>query len=185
VGEDRGSNGLNVVVTDNGSSLNTLDDWLTGDWGGDSVWDGLGNVDGGGNLNNLFNWLDDIIGDIVGPGNLVGLVDNVGLLLDSDDGGVDLGCSTESSWDGNVKVGDCWLEDLSGVACADNGRGAVWSWDCDWGSGNSGTVRGGSQEGSGWGSTASSGEECKDDLKKNENFLLFIIKKNFLWFERY
>jgi len=189
VGEDGGSDGLNVVVTDDGSSLNALDDWLTGDWGGDSVWDGLGNVDSGGDLNNLLDWLDDIIGDIVGPGNLVGLVDNVGLLLDSDDGGVDLGGSTESSWDGNIKLGDCWLEDLSGVAgnvgglaqmnlladlsgclvdggdgCADNGGSAVWSRcsNCNWGS-SDGAVGGGSQDGAGWGSTASSGEKSEDD----------------------
>jgi hypothetical protein len=196
MGNDGGSDGLNVVVTDDGSSLDTLDDWLTSNWGGDSVWDRLGNMDSGGDLNNLLDWLDDIIGDIVGPGNFVGLVDNVGLLLDSDNGGVDLGGSTKSSWDSNVKIGDCWLEDLSGIAgdvgglsqvnlladlsgclvdggdrCADNGRSAVWGRDCNWGSSNcnwgssnGSAVGGSSQDGAGWGSTASSGEESKDDL---------------------
>ncbi len=196
MGNDGGSNGLNVVVTDNGSSLNALDDWLTSNWGGNSIWDRLGNMDSGGDLNNLLNWLNDIIGDIIGPGNLIGLVDNMGLLLDSDDGGVDLGGSTESSWDGNVKIWDCWLEDLSGIArdigglaqvnlladlsgclvdggdwCANNSRSAVWGWDCNWGSSNgnwgssnSSTIGSSSQDGSRWGSTASSGEKSKDDL---------------------
>ncbi len=116
IGEDGGSDSLDVVVTDNGSSLNTLDNWFTGDWGRDRVWDRLGNMDRGGDLNNLLDWLDDLIGDIIGPGNLIGLVNNVGFLLDSDDGRVDLSSSTESSWNGNVKVGDCWLEDLGGIA---------------------------------------------------------------------
>ena len=114
--EDGGSDGLDVVVPDDGSTLDTLDDGLTGDGGGDGVWDGLGDVDGGGDLNDLLNGLDDIVGDIVGPGDLVGLVDDVGLLLDGDDGGVDLGASTEGSGDGNVEVGDGGLQDLSGVA---------------------------------------------------------------------
>ena len=111
-----GSDGLDVVLPDDGSTLDTLDDGLTGDGGGDGVGDGPGNVDGGGDLNDLLNGLDDIVGDIVGPGDLVGLVDDVGLLLDGDDGGVDLGASTEGSGDGNVEVGDGGLQDLSGVA---------------------------------------------------------------------
>lgn len=191
-GKDGLSDGLNVVVADDGSSLNVLDDGLAGNGGGDGVWDGPGNVDGGGDLDDLLDWLDDIIGDIVGPGNIVGLVDNVGLLLDGDDGGVDLGGSTESSGDGNVKLGDGWLENLGGVAGnvgggskvnlladlgwglvdggdggSDDGGGAVGSWGRDGGSdgqgGSDGSVRGGGEESSGWGSTASSGQECEDD----------------------
>ena len=200
-GDDGLGVGLNVVVVNDGSSLNTLDDGLTGDGGWDSVWDGPGNVDGGGDLNDLLDWLDDIIGDIVGPWNLIGLVDNVGLLLDGDDGGVDLGGSTESSGDGNVKLGDGWLEDLGGVAgnvgggskvdlLADLGWGLVdgGDWGSDDGGGavgcggrdgggdggsNGGSVGGGdgssvrgSAEDSRWGSTASSSQECEDDLRK-------------------
>ena len=183
-GKDGLSDGLNVVVADDGSSLNVLDDGLAGN--------------GGGDLDDLLDWLDDIIGDIVGPGNIVGLVDNVGLLLDGDDGGVDLGGSTESSGDGNVKLGDGWLENLGGVAGnvgggskvnlladlgwglvdggdggSDDGGGAVGSWDRDGSSGDGhggsdGSVRGGGEESSGWGSTASSGQECEDDLQKNK-----------------
>jgi len=116
VGNDGLSIGFNVVLTNDWGSLNVLDDWLALNWGWDSVWDGLGNVDGGWDFNDLLNWLDDIIGDIVGPWDIVGLVDNVGLLLDGNDGWVDLGGATESGWDGNVELWDGWLEDLSGVS---------------------------------------------------------------------
>ena len=116
LGKDWLSIGLNVVVANNWGSLNVLDNWLALNWGWDTVWDGLGNVDSCWDLNDLLNWLDDVIRDIVGPWDFVGLVDNVGLLLDGDDGGVDLGGSTEGSWDGNVQVWDGWLQDLSGVS---------------------------------------------------------------------
>ena len=109
-GKEGSSHGVNVLVLDDGGTLNTLDDWLANNGGWDGVWDGLGNVDWGGDLNDLLNWLDDIIGNIVRLGDLVGFVDDVGLLLDGDNGRVDLGGAPESGGNSDVEVGDGWGE---------------------------------------------------------------------------
>ena len=122
-GKEGSSHVVNVLVLDDGGTLNTLDDWLANNGGWDGVWDGLGNVDWGGDLNDLLNWLDDIIGNIVRLGDLVGFVDDVGLLLDGDNGRVDLGGAPESGGNSDVEVGDGWLENLSGVS-GDVGGGA-------------------------------------------------------------
>lgn len=187
--EDGGlGNGLDVVVSDNWGSLNVLDDGLTSNGGWDSVWDWPGNMDWGGDLNNLLDRLDDVIGDIDETGHVVGLLDDVGLLLDGHDGGVDLGGAAESAWDGDVQVWDGRLQDFGGVSgdvgggaqvnlladdggclldggdgCADDSGRAVGSGHGDGGGNGDGAVRGGGQELSGRSSAASSGEKCEDD----------------------
>jgi len=152
-----------VSVLDDGSGAGDLDDVLTLDWVW--VWHGvrLGDVHGGGHLDDLLNVLDDVTGDGVWLLHVHGLVDDEGLLLDLDHGWVDLLGALESGWHSNADVWDGWLQDLGGVAgnvgllavvhllgdllwglgnghsgLASNVGGVVWGWHADgsWGSSN-------------------------------------------------
>ena len=73
---------VGVVVSDNGSSLDLLDDGVTLNGSGHFNGNGFGHMDGSGHLNDSLDVLDHIIGDIVGFLNGDGLVNGVDLLLD-------------------------------------------------------------------------------------------------------
>jgi len=102
-----------VCVLDDWGSAVDLDDVLSLDWVGvwDSVW--LGHVDWSGHLDDVL----DVLGHIVWHGvwllNMDRLLDDVGFLLNGDNGRVDLLGALQGSWhlDGNVRDG--WLDDFS------------------------------------------------------------------------
>merc|ERR1712029_302783 len=91
---------VGVVVSDNGSSLDLLDDGVTLNGSG------LGHMDGSGHLNDSLDVLDHIIGDIVGFLNGDGLVDGVDLLLDLDNSGVDGLGALQGGGHGDLEVRD-------------------------------------------------------------------------------
>merc|ERR1712122_250299 len=99
---------VGVVVSDNGSSLDLLDDGVT--------LNGSGHMDGSGHLNDSLDVLDHIIGDIVGFLNGDGLVNGVDLLLDLDNSGVDGLGALQGGGHGDLEVGDGGFQDLGGVS---------------------------------------------------------------------
>jgi len=116
VGNSGLSYDVSVVVSDNGGTLDPLDDGLAGNGVGDLNGDGLGDMDGGGHLDDSLNVFDDIVGNFVGLLNMDGLVDGVDLLLDLDDGSIDGLGTLEGGGHGNLEVGDGGLQDLGGVS---------------------------------------------------------------------
>merc|ERR1712156_240294 len=93
---------VGVVVSDNGSSLDLLDDGVT--------------LNGSGHFNDSLDVLDHIIGDIVGFLNGDGLVNGVDLLLDLDNSGVDGLGALQGGGHGDLEVGDGGFQDLGGVS---------------------------------------------------------------------
>ena len=107
---------VGVVVSDNGSSLDLLDDGVTLNGSGHFNGNGFGHMDGSGHLNDSLDVLDHIIGDIVGFLNGDGLVNGVDLLLDLDNSGVDGLGALQGGGHGDLEVGDGGFQDLGGVS---------------------------------------------------------------------
>jgi len=103
-------------VLDDGCGASDLDNVLAAHWVW--VWDGVWHalLDGHGHLDNLLDWLDDVIVDWVWLLDVDGLVDHVVLLLHGDHGGVDLLGALEGGWHGNADVRNGGLQDLGVVA---------------------------------------------------------------------
>ena len=116
--------GAAVDVLDDGGGLDPLDDVSAADGHGHGDLVGPLDVDGGGDLDDLLDVLDDVIGDSVWLLNMDGLVDDVVLNGGVDDGGGDGLGSLKGSGHSDVDLGDHWLEDL-GVVSGDVGLGAV------------------------------------------------------------
>ena len=73
---------VGVVMSDNGSSLDLLDNGMTLNRCRYIIGNGFGHMDGSGHLNDPLDMLDHVIGNIVGLLNRDGLVNGVDLLLD-------------------------------------------------------------------------------------------------------
>lgn len=86
MGDNRGGMGNMVVVPDNGSSLDFLDDGFTGNGVGVRYGNGFGHMVRSGHFYDFLNMYWDIIGNIVWFLNMYGLVDGVDFFLNFDDG---------------------------------------------------------------------------------------------------
>ena len=73
---------VGVVMSDNGSSLDLLDNGMTLNRCRYIIGNRFGHMDGSGHLNDSLDMLDHVIGNIVGLLNGDGLVNGVDLLLD-------------------------------------------------------------------------------------------------------
>jgi len=119
-----GGVGAGVGVLDDGGGAADLDDVLSTDWDWDWHLIRPLDVDGGGDLHDLLDVLDDVVGDGVGLLHVDGLVDDVVVDTGLDDGGVHGLGALESSGDSDVELGDDWLQHL-GVVAGDVLLGAV------------------------------------------------------------
>jgi len=86
MGNNGGSMGDMVVVPDNGSSLDSLDDGFTSNGNGVRYGNGFGHMVRGGHFDDFLNMYGNIIGNIVWFLNMYGLVDSVDFFLNFDDG---------------------------------------------------------------------------------------------------
>merc|ERR1712062_128726 len=80
---------VGVVMSDNGSSLDLLDNGMTLNRCRYIIGNRFGHMDGSGHLNDPLDMLDHVIGNIVGLLNGYGLVNGVDLLLNLDNGSID------------------------------------------------------------------------------------------------
>jgi len=86
VGNNRGGMGNMVVVSDNGSSLDSLDDGFTSNGNGMRYGVRFGHMVRSGHFDDFLDMYGNIIGDIVWFLDMYGLVDSVDFFLNFDDG---------------------------------------------------------------------------------------------------
>jgi len=86
MGNNGGGMGNMVVVPDNGSSLDSLDDGFTSNGNGMRYGDRFGHMVRSGHFDDFLDMHGNIIGDIVWFLNMYGLVDSVDFFLNFDDG---------------------------------------------------------------------------------------------------
>jgi len=107
---------VGVVMSDNGSSLDLLDNGMTLNRCRYIIGNRFGHMDGSGHLNDPLDMFDHVIGNIVGLLNRDGLVNGVDLLLDLDNGSIDGLGALQGGRDGDLEVGDGGFQDLGGVS---------------------------------------------------------------------
>ena len=107
---------VRVGALDDGGGLPVLDDVMAADGGGDGHVVGPVHVHGAGHIDELLLVDGDVVGDLDGPLDGDGLVDDVGLHGGLDDGGVGPHGALEGGGHGDLEVGDGGLQDGAGVA---------------------------------------------------------------------